>query len=679
MKKRRIFCAASAPLLLFLAGFLTPDSAQACHVKFGQQLKLPQVLTSQNISISVEDADVQICPSGAATHLWTIGGTFPPPTIRRPTNPNSNNQGPTNVTYTNNLGLTAPAGFRIQDELGNGTQTGVAGDHTEITLHHHGSHVAPIGDGWACGYYLQRSSVNPGNSSRTYTFFLRENDDANNTGGERGTTEWVHNHRVDVTGHTGWRGIAGQFFIIDDPADPRVSVPGGSTDPTGGNPNTNAGVIPRGPAVTNNLAQPAGFKFDVSLLIRDLQINSSNQAPYVFDGQGTTGNHILVNGVPQPNFNVQRRKYFFRALVPGNARKYFMRLRRSGSSTNINLLQVQSDGGFLANAVNRTIIPVGIAERVGFVVDFSSFAVGTKIILQNVQSTSDGGDCVPSGRCSTATSEIMQFTVTENFNAADGPEATVVNGTALRALPTLAGTPVKNRAFRFTSEGQPFWTIVREDLPNDDADRIMDCRRYDADPVVNTLERWTLHGVGNWTHSIHIHDVDQICESINGSSSASGCQTFNKFKETWPMAPGVTFVVRLKPTDFTQKAAEPSSNPPFGDACSVPAGGANGGFVATSTKGNCSNVSFGQTDGNADTIPIAEPVYHGTPSPAVNDPPEDANTIDGEVAGGRYMLHCHVLEHEDTAMMTQWRVKSVSNNGNTRSDVPCAIPGACSP
>ena len=26
------------------------------------------------------------------------------------------------------------------------------------------------------------------------------------------------------------------------------------------------------------------------------------------------------------------------------------------------------------------------------------------------------------------------------------------------------------------------------------------------------------------------------------------------------------------------------------------------------------------------------------------------------LADGRYMLHCHVLNHEDLAMMTQWQV-----------------------
>jgi len=602
----------------------------------------PGANPANTISITASDANVQICPTGAATPMWTLGGDVPPPIIRRTTNPNTNDQGPTHLKFVSNLQEITQNqgnGGNVQG-LGGGTQTGVAGNHSEISIHHHGSHVAPVGDGWACGYYI-RSNFDGSSTlanNRTYDFFLRENDVANNTGGERGTTEWYHNHRVDVTGHTAWRGLAGGLFIIDDPADPQ---------------------LPKGPAVIEGGVNK-GFKYDVGLVIRDLAIDSSTHAaPYTFNAQGSTGQTILVNGVPQPKFAVEPTKYLFRILVPGNARKYFLYLVQNGSTTKIAMTQVMQDAG-IVSPVSRTEIPVGIAERVGIVIDFSPFA-GKTLILKNDDGAS--GQCVPgnSGQCTANTKDVMQFnvgtTVTqqENINVAN----------IKRTVPTATtiGNAVQNRAFRFTSEGQPFWTIVREDLPSDDADRIMDCRRYDADPVVNTVEQWTIHGVGNWTHSIHIHDVDQICVSRNGAS----CPASDLFKEVWPIAPGVTFVVKLKPTDFTQASAKLSNN----DACTTSSPPPNN---VANTSGDCSNTSFGTTS-SGHTIPDDTPTYHGTPQPDVSA----ANGIDGETAGGRYMLHCHVLEHEDTAMMTQWRVKSASNNGNTRSDVPCATPGACAP
>ncbi len=633
---------------------LSAGAAQAadgiCHVKFGQSLKLIPVLTggedmtngvirpganpANTISITASDHNVQICPTGAATPMWTLGGDVPPPIIRRPTNPDTNNQGPTHLKFVSNLSeitQTQGNGGNVQG-LGGGTQTGVAGNHSEITIHHHGSHVAPIGDGWACGYYIR--STNDGSSTlatdRTYDFFLRENDSANNTGGERGTTEWYHNHRVDATGHTAWRGLAGGLFLIDDPNDPQ---------------------LPKGPAVVEGGVNK-GFKYDVGLVIRDLAIDpTTHAAPYTFNAQGSTGQTILVNGVPQPKFAVEPTKYLFRILVPGNARKFFIYLVQSGSSTKLNMVQVMQDAG-IVSPVNRTEIPVGIAERVGIVIDFAPFT-GKSLILKN----DDGvfGQCVPGNRnqCTSDTKDIMRFdvgtTVTqqENINVANIHRNVPNNDSA---SPFFIGNSVKNRAFRFDNEGQqPFWTIVREDLPNDDADRIMDCRRYDADPTVNTVEQWTIHGAGNWTHSIHIHDVDQVCVSRNGGA----CPAFDEFKEVWPIEPSVTFVVKLKPTDFTQATARTDTS---ADPCLTSSPPPDN---VASTSGDCGDTSFGRTS-FGHTIPAA-------------------NNINGENAGGRYMLHCHVLEHEDTAMMTQWRVKSASNNGNTRSDAPCSTPGACAP
>ncbi len=352
------------------------------------------------------------------------------------------------------------------------------------------------------------------------------------------------------------------------------------------------------------------------------------------------------------------------------------------------MIQVQSDGGFMQNAVARTEIAVGIAERVAIVIDFSQFSSGTNLILQN--NDSPRGQCVPHS-CSAATSEIMRFDIVAN-DPADGPDATVVDGTALRDVPNnvptspfyIGNVTGKNRAFRFTSEGQPFWTMVREDtddIDGDPTDRIMDCRRYDVDPFVNTVEKWTLHGVGNWTHSIHIHDVDQVCVTINGSTTGSGCETFNLFKETWPMAPGVTFEVKIMPTDFTQQSAE--NNSAVGDPSdpSDPCRSLSG-FAGTS--GNCSDNIFDNPGfGGVDTIPVHEPFYHGdTATPSISSgvaPDNPANAIDGEAAGGRYMFHCHVLEHEDTGMMTHWRVKSgtPANPTNVRRDDPCDPPGSC--
>jgi len=615
--------------------------AQATHTKFTQAAPRPPVLTggehvqngvitpganpADTISIVATDRDISV--PGLAnsatdpTRFWTLGGFVPPPTVRRTTGI------PFHLIFTNSLNDikgTSPSGTDTSGRyqgLANGTQSGLTGSRTELTIHHHGSHVAPSSDGWACGYYVPSSGV------KDYFFQNRESDAKNTTGNERGTTQWYHNHRVDVTGHTAWKGLSGGHVILDDPADPQ---------------------LPKGPAVIEDGVNK-GFLYDVSLTIRDLNFADANiggvvkhnQIPYTFDFNGSTGNHITVNGVPQPFMNVEPTKYLFRFLVPGNARKYFARLRQSGSTSNITMVQVMQDAG-ITGPVNRTEIPMGIAERLGVVIDFAPFA-GKTLILQNNDTAN--GQCVPEGTCSTATSEIMQFrvgtTVTqqENINVAN----------IKRAIPTPADlTPVaKTRAVSFTREGS-HWTLQTNPTGRLGDDRIMDCARTDADPVVNTVEEWSIRNPGNWTHSIHTHDVDQICVSRNGAA----CPASDVFKEVWPFPPNTTIVFRLKPTDFTQVAFDP-------DATACNSRGAEQPPNPDNT-GECSDVPFADNSGDL-TTPTFTPARHGTASPT-------GDQARAEAGGGRYMIHCHVIEHEDLAMMTQWRVRS--NPDGTRNDNP---------
>jgi len=614
--------------------------AQATHTKFTQPMPRPPVLTGgENVAngvitpganpvntISIVASDKDLAVPGLAnaatnpTRFWTLGGFVPPPTVRVPTGKANH------LIFTNSLRDiqgTSPSGTdssgRYQG-LANGTQSGLPGSRTELSIHHHGSHVAPSSDGWACGYYF------PVNGAKDYLFPMKESDAKNTTGNERGTTEWYHNHRVDVTGHTAWKGLSGGQFIIDDPADPQ---------------------LPKGPAVIEGGVNK-GFLYDVSLVVRDLTFADANidgvvkhnQIPYTFDFNGSVGDHITVNGVPQPFMNVEPTKYLFRFLVPGNARKYFARLRQSGSTSNITMVQVMQDAG-ITGPVNRTEIPIGIAERVGVVIDFAPFA-GKTLILQNNDSAS--GQCVPHS-CSTATSEIMQFrvgtTVTqqENINVAN----------ITRPFPRAADlTPVANsRTVSFTREGG-HWTLQTAVGGRLGDDRIMDCARTDADPIVNTVEEWTIRNPGNWTHSIHTHDVDQICVSRNGGA----CPASDLFKEVWPFPPNTTIVFRLKPTDFTQVAFDPDAT-----ACN-PAGAEQP--PNPDNTGECENVAFADNSSTL-TTPTFTPDRHGTANVTGNQPVAEAG-------GGRYMIHCHVIEHEDLAMMTQWRVRS-SPDG-TRNDNP---------
>lgn len=181
-----------AGALAVLVPLLAAPSAPASpsFAAFSVPLPIPATITSADVTLVAQEADVPVLP-GAATRMWTYNGTFPGPTIRRPSGE------PTRVKLVNQL----PA----------------AGD---LSLHHHGAHAASADDGQPADLL-----VSPG-GSRTYTYGMTEAGEP-----ERGAMQWYHDHRMDVTGRNVWMGLAG-MVIVDDPAEAAVNaaLPNGTED-----------------------------------------------------------------------------------------------------------------------------------------------------------------------------------------------------------------------------------------------------------------------------------------------------------------------------------------------------------------------------------------------------------------------------------------------------------------
>lgn len=171
---------AFAPLVVTVSD---STAASPLVTPFSVALPIPLTINDADITLTAAEADVPILP-GAATKMWTYNGTFPGPTIRRPSGQ------PTRVTLVNQL----PA------EAG------------ELTMHHHGAHAASADDG------QPHDLLVPTGGSRTYTYEMMEDGTA-----ERGAMQWYHDHRMDVTGRNVWKGLAG-MVIVDDPAEAAIDA-----------------------------------------------------------------------------------------------------------------------------------------------------------------------------------------------------------------------------------------------------------------------------------------------------------------------------------------------------------------------------------------------------------------------------------------------------------------------
>lgn len=438
-RARALFLACA---LVIAQGFLpgTIDPADAGHgTAFSRPLVIPKVLTAANITLVAAETAVQILP-GAKTKMWTYNGTFPGPTIRRPTGQ------PTTVRLVNRL----PA---------------VAGS---LTLHNHGNHSSSRDDGQPDDFLAAS-----GGGSVTYTYTGTEAG-----GNERGALQWYHDHSMDVTGRNVWNGLAG-MYIIDDPAEPRT--------------------LPKG-------------EFDVPLMITDRTFDANNQLAYRRTASGALGNHILVNGVPQPYFNVGDRRYRLRILNASNARSYEL-----GLSNGQAFLQIGTESGLLPKPVRRTRLVIAPAERVEIVVDFAG-RLGQRLVLQNFTATG-------------ALAQVMQFRVTRDL-----PDPSSVPAT-LRPLPVLDATSAVTRTFAF---GRPkfggTWTINGQTF---------DHHRIDAQPKLDTTETWILRNTDGANHVVHIHAADQLLVSRNGRPPAA----YELFKESWSLGAGQTITLKMKFTD----------------------------------------------------------------------------------------------------------------------------------
>jgi spore coat protein A len=269
-----------------------------------------------------------------------------------------------------------------------------------MTVHNHGNHSSPENDGRPDELLIGTGG------SRTYTY--GHVDDGQN---ERGTTQFYHDHRMDVTARNVWMGLAG-LYILDDAADP-ATLPSGA--------------------------------FDVPLAIADRQFDAQNQIPYVFDAAGVMGDRILVNGVYRPYFDVGDRKYRLRILNASNARIYQFVL-----STGDSFVQIGTESGLLPAPVARAQMRAGPAERLDVVVDFAG-RLGQTLYLRDAASGVD----------------VLEFRVVQNLTDNSSIPPT------LRPLPVI-GTPTLTRTFNFDRTAG-HWTIngLRFDTNRVDAQPVL--------------------------------------------------------------------------------------------------------------------------------------------------------------------------------------------------------------
>ena len=340
-------------------------------------------------------------------------------------------------------------------------------------IHRHGGHNPSSSDGSAL-FAEQIVPSTPGTDS--FRDFLYPNDD------DVGATNWYHDHDIDFTGHNVYMGLAA-FYLLNDEIEDLLNLPGGPGD-----------VPP----------SPQDYPFEMSLVFQDRLFDANYQLVYnPFDHDGFLGDTFLVNGAIQPKMRVYNRKYRFHVLNGSNARFYQLSL-----SNGMPFHVIATDGGFMKQRVDVSNFRMGMAERMEFILDFSTVKPGTSVVLNNIMQQSGGRG--PDGVDATKPTPLMRFDVEAlPTGVRDNSQNPLLLRTDLPVFDPREATQTINLEFN-RSDGA--WQING---------KFFDPTRIDYTVKLNSTVIWNLkNGGGGWYHPIHIHRNQFFMLSRNGRPPA---------------------------------------------------------------------------------------------------------------------------------------------------------------
>ncbi|WP_069768265.1 multicopper oxidase family protein [Streptomyces sp. LUP30] len=306
------------------------------------------------------------------------------------------------------------------------------------SMHLHGAVVDPANDGGPMDL------IAPG-ATRTYTFPNRQ----------VAASLWYHDHAHMADAEHVYRGMSG-FYLVGDANEDSLGLPQGA--------------------------------YDVPVMIRDVGLDDDGSL--YFDHLFTSRPQILVNGKPQPYFRVRARKYRLRLVNGSNLRPFEFKLDDGAS-----FQQISTDRGLLPAPVTLSSLPLSPGERADIVVDFSRYAAGTRIVLQNTFFATD------------TTAQIMRFDVGD-----PAPDTSRVPA-ELATLPAL-GTPTLTRSFALTLDPATGGGLING--------RQFDENRVDFTVRQGATEIWEISNVDQIPHNFHIHLVDFRVLDVDGTPPAPG-------------------------------------------------------------------------------------------------------------------------------------------------------------
>ncbi|GAA2135452.1 multicopper oxidase domain-containing protein [Kitasatospora kazusensis] len=582
----------------------TTDAAPGELTKFADPLRIPPTITPDpgsgddggtDVTVLLTAAEVRLHSELPPTPMWTYQGSFPGPTIQVRRGQRLR------VAWENRITTPYPAQVGNIPAITMPPAENVPGIDPALL-----NQQAAALPSWTVTH-LHGAVTGGGQDGWTDNAVLPGGSQLSEYPNDQAATAlWYHDHAMGITRLNVYAGLAGLYLVRDDEED-GLGLPGDEFEVPLVLCDRNLATAPDG--------SPTG------------QLLYKTVGPLPFAGRYT-----LVNGGIWPHFEVRPRWYRFRVLNASNARAYRLHLvDETGQRVPDAVWQIGTDSGLLGAPVplpghGLTLSP---AERADLLVDFGALAGRTLRLVNSAPAPYDGqtiGDTDPVGVPDPANRlpdpEVMEFRV-----AAAEPDPD-----PFTLPPVLAGS---------------FQRLTHEALPADHNHRVLMLGRTPG----GTFQLWETAEAAPGdvpppgTVRDGIVQVQQGTGPVQTYRRISG--DFNDTlnwrvrQDAWEVWTIINLTVALHPVHIHLIRFQLLTRA----ACDVSAfQQANGGTPAGSPVTWSAESPIDPADqGWKDTIKI---------------PPGGLVRIAGQFTGatGKFMYHCHLLDHEDDGMMRPFTV-----------------------
>ena len=565
--------------------------------KFADALPIPPtILPGPELTVRLVSADVRLHSELPPTPMWTYGGCFPGPTIevRRGQR--------LRVAWENRLSTPYPAQVGNLPAVTRPPAENVPGIDPAL-LNRRAAAIPP----WAVTH-LHGAVTSGGHDGWTDNAVLPGwTQLAEYPNQQNATALWYHDHAMGITRLNVSAGLVGLYLIRDQEED-RLGLPRGEFEVPLVLSDRNFGTAPDGSLTGQLLYKTVG--------------------PLPFSGPYT-----LVNGAVWPHLHVRPRWYRFRVLNACSQRAYRLHLvDEAGQRVPDAVWQIGTDSGLLGAPIplpghGFTLSP---AERADLLVDFHALAGRAVRLVNSARSPYDGqtiGDTDPVGVPDPANRlpdpEVLEFRVAAEPGA--GP-----------------------RPFTLPAALAPsFRRLTRDALPADRTHRLLMLGRTPT----GTFQLWEMTEAAPGEVPPPGRVRDGIVQVRHGdgpvrsyrriSADVNDRLNWKVRQDAWEVWTIINLTPVLHPMHIHLIRFQVLARA----ACDIsafqqPAGGTPAGKPVTWSAESPIEPS---DQGWKDTIKVA---------------PGELVRIAGQFTGstGKYMYHCHLLDHEDDGMMRPFTV-----------------------